>query len=159
MQNHPMVSALALALLLFSAAACVRAPEQTGTVDTALEENSETSKDLTGVIWMLSGASCSPLAKMFSRETRSEKQGSMPISRPTARGRFRPLWVTILFEYPGCDPLGTPRILFYSTPLEFVQIPGRVFMFFQRTHQWRTIWTDGRSLPENSETRWHGHSL
>ncbi len=54
MQNHPMVSALALALLLFSAAACVRAPEQTGTVDTALEENSETSKDLTGVIWMLS---------------------------------------------------------------------------------------------------------
>lgn len=31
--------------------------------------------------------------------------------------------------------------------MEFVQLPGRTFQFFEWSHTWRTIWTDGRKLP------------
>jgi hypothetical protein len=42
-----------------------------------------------------------------------------------------------------CDPDGPPRVLNLPNPFEIVQIPGRVFMFFELGHVWRTIWTDG----------------
>jgi hypothetical protein len=58
-----------------------------------------------------------------------------------------------------CDPLGLPRILFYRTPMEFIQIPGRVFQFFERTRVWREIWTDGRQLPKDAEPAYMGHSV
>jgi len=39
-------------------------------------------------------------------------------------------------------------------------LPGRVVQFFEITHTWRTIWTDGRKLPENPpEPRWMGWSV
>src|SRR5205823_4400322 len=41
--------------------------------------------------------------------------------------------------------------------IEFVMLPNRVVQFFEITHSWRTIWTDGRKLPENPpEPRWLG---
>ena len=46
-----------------------------------------------------------------------------------------------------CDPMGYPRALGYNYGIEFVQVPGRVFQFFEWSHTWRTIWTDGRKLP------------
>jgi hypothetical protein len=46
-----------------------------------------------------------------------------------------------------CDPYGYPRALGYNYGMEFVQVPGRVFQFFEIGHTWRTIWTDGRKLP------------
>jgi len=36
----------------------------------------------------------------------------------------------------------------HPNPFEIVQIPGRMFMFFEEQHIWRTIWADGRSLPK-----------
>src|SRR3989442_12909557 len=39
-------------------------------------------------------------------------------------------------------------------------LPDRVLQFFEITHTWRTIWTDGRKLPENPpEPRWMGWSV
>lgn len=58
-----------------------------------------------------------------------------------------------------CDPLGMPRILFYVTPMEFIQLPNRVLQFFERTRQWREIWTDGRKLPEDPDPRWNGYAV
>jgi hypothetical protein len=58
-----------------------------------------------------------------------------------------------------CDPMGFPRILFWNTPMEFIQLPDRTIQFFERTHKWRTIWTDGRQLPREPEPRWHGYSV
>jgi hypothetical protein len=58
-----------------------------------------------------------------------------------------------------CDPDGPPRVLNLPNPFEIVQIPGRVFMFFELGHVWRTIWTDGRALPKDPDPSWLGYSV
>ena len=58
-----------------------------------------------------------------------------------------------------CNPTGIPRILFFPQPLEIFQTPERVFMFFERDHAWRQIWTDGRSHPKDLEPTWLGDSI
>jgi len=45
-----------------------------------------------------------------------------------------------------CDPIGYPRAFGYNYGFEFIQVPNRVFQFFEWSHTWRTIWTDGRKL-------------
>ena len=39
-----------------------------------------------------------------------------------------------------CEPEAVPKSLILPNPFEIVQIPGRVFMFFEEFHLWRTIW-------------------
>src|SRR5215813_6072967 len=59
-----------------------------------------------------------------------------------------------------CDPLGYPRLFAYNYGFEFLQVPDRVIQFFEWGHNWRTIWTDGRRLPENPpEPRWLGYAV
>ncbi len=58
-----------------------------------------------------------------------------------------------------CDPDGPPRILNLPNPFEIIQIPGRVLMFFEEQHIWRTIWTDGRALPKDPDPSWLGYSV
>jgi hypothetical protein len=58
-----------------------------------------------------------------------------------------------------CDPDGPPKLLNLPNPFEIVQIPGRVFMFFELGHIWRTIWTDGRPLPKDPDPTWLGYSV
>lgn len=57
-----------------------------------------------------------------------------------------------------CYPTGIPRILFFPQPFEIVRTPDRVFMFFERDHAWRQIWTDGRSHPKDAAATWMGDS-
>lgn len=62
----------------------------------------------------------------------------------------------------NCDPLGIPRLLLTGgfTAIEMVQIPDRVLQFFEHGHVWRTIWTDGRELPKDTEDpTWLGYSV
>ena len=58
-----------------------------------------------------------------------------------------------------CEPSGPPQVLILPNPWEIVQIPGRVFMFFEEQHIWRTIWTDGRPLPKDPDPSWLGYSV
>jgi hypothetical protein len=58
-----------------------------------------------------------------------------------------------------CAPSGPPQLLILPNPFEIVQIPGRVFMFFEEEHIWRTIWTDGRALPKDPDPTWLGYSV
>jgi len=58
-----------------------------------------------------------------------------------------------------CDPMGFPRVMFLNTPFEFVQVEGRVIQFFEREHEYRTIWTDGRSLPKDADPTWYGYAI
>ena len=58
-----------------------------------------------------------------------------------------------------CDPEGPPMLLILPNPFEIVQVPGRVFMFFEEQHIWRTIWADGRPLPKDPEPSWLGYSV
>ena len=59
-----------------------------------------------------------------------------------------------------CDPLGYPRLFAYNYGFEFLQLPDRAIQFFEWGHNWRTIWTDGRKLPENPpEPRCLGYAV
>jgi hypothetical protein len=58
-----------------------------------------------------------------------------------------------------CEPEGVPKSLVLPNPFEMVQIPGRIFMFFEEFHLWRTIWTDGRALPKNPDPSYLGYSV
>jgi hypothetical protein len=58
-----------------------------------------------------------------------------------------------------CDPDGPPKLLNLPNPFEIVQIPGRVLMFFELGHIWRTVWTDGRPLPKDPDPSWLGYSV
>jgi hypothetical protein len=58
-----------------------------------------------------------------------------------------------------CNPLGWPRLFFFGRPVEIIQLPDRVVQFWEWTHIWRTIWTDGRPLPKDPDVRWYGYSV
>jgi hypothetical protein len=59
-----------------------------------------------------------------------------------------------------CDPMGFPRLWTFNYGFEFVQLPDRLLQFFEWSHTWRTIWTDGRQLPPNPpQQRFLGYSV
>jgi hypothetical protein len=58
-----------------------------------------------------------------------------------------------------CDPLGLVRLMLFPRPMEIIQTPQRIVQFFEWNHMWRTIWIDGRSLPEDPDPRWFGYSV
>jgi hypothetical protein len=59
-----------------------------------------------------------------------------------------------------CDPLGYPRAFAYNYGMEFIQLPDRTLQFFELSHTWRTIWTDGRKLPPHPPIlRFMGYSI
>jgi hypothetical protein len=58
-----------------------------------------------------------------------------------------------------CDPLGWPRWMTYNYGFEFLQLPDKTLQFFERGHTWRTIYTDGRSLPKDPDPRTLGYSV
>ena len=58
-----------------------------------------------------------------------------------------------------CDPQGWPRWFTYNYGFEFAELPGRLIQFLEWGHTFRTIWTDGRALPEDPDPRWLGFSI
>jgi hypothetical protein len=58
-----------------------------------------------------------------------------------------------------CDPIGFPRVMFMPTPNELVQLQDRVLQFWEREHEWRPIWTDGRTLPTDLDPTWFGYAV
>jgi hypothetical protein len=58
-----------------------------------------------------------------------------------------------------CDPDGPPKVLNHPNPFEIVQIPGRMFMFFEEQHIWRTVWADGRDLPKDPDPSYLGYAV
>ena len=58
-----------------------------------------------------------------------------------------------------CDPLGWPRWFTYNYGFEFIQLPDRLLQHLEWGHTFRTIWMDGRKLPENPDPRWLGYSV
>ena len=58
-----------------------------------------------------------------------------------------------------CDPIGFPRVMYMPLPIEFVQTNGRIIQFFEREHEYRSIWTDGRPLPSDPDPTWFGYAV
>ncbi len=60
----------------------------------------------------------------------------------------------------NCDPLGWPRLYTYNYGFEFIMLPDRVIQFFELNHTFRTIWTDGRKLPDDPPSQhWLGWNV
>jgi len=59
-----------------------------------------------------------------------------------------------------CDPAGFPRDeLFELRMLEIAQTPTHMLILYQYQRAWRVIWTDGRELPKDLDSRWYGYSV
>ena len=59
-----------------------------------------------------------------------------------------------------CDPQGMPRVDLYELrDTHIVHETAKTFVLYQYEHLWREIWTDGRPLPKDPETRWLGYSI
>jgi len=57
----------------------------------------------------------------------------------------------------NCDPMGSARLYTYNYGAGIYHVAGSGLEFFELTHTWRTIWTDGRKLPDDPpEPRWLG---
>ncbi len=102
-----------------------------------------------------------------SEDDKQSPGGAIPPMTPWAQARYD-------LEKPGygkraapggndpilqCDPMGFPRILYFPTPFEFIQLSNRVLQIFERDHVLREIWTDGRSLPADPDPLWYGYSV
>ena len=57
-----------------------------------------------------------------------------------------------------CLPPGVPAIYLFTFPMEIIQIPGRVIMFFEFGNYVRQIFTDGRMHQDFTPT-WMGDSI
>jgi hypothetical protein len=63
-----------------------------------------------------------------------------------------------------CDPLGIPRLLTLEIAppeqmFEIIQTSNRVVQLFRWHHDWRSIWADGRKLPDDPDPTWLGTSV
>lgn len=71
------------------------------------------------------------------------------------------------FPALGNDPLGDSnppglyRTLVYNRPIEIIQLDDKVVQLFEWDKSWRTIWTDGRDVPDDVPTGpfWYGYSV
>lgn len=60
----------------------------------------------------------------------------------------------------SCDPAGFPRDdLFELRILQIVQTSHSVLILYQYQRTWRVIWTDGRELPKDVDSRCYGYSV
>jgi hypothetical protein len=96
--------------------------------------------------------SYTPYGKQLSDATQAEQlYPSLPASNG-GQGTKDPMM--------HCDPLGYPRSFVYNYGFEFVKLPDRVIQFFEWGGYHRTIWTDGRKLPEDPpQPRWYGYNV
>jgi cyclase len=113
------------------------------------------SRDLTGIWWehQQSQFSLSENAPPMTPWAQAKYDAAKPGLGP----RGKPLGNDPIME---CNPVGYPRILFWNAyPIQFVQTPKEIFMFFDFFNAYRTIWTDGRKLNPDSDPRFYGNSV
>ena len=60
----------------------------------------------------------------------------------------------------NCHPPGLPHAFNNGAfPIEILQTPQRIFIFFESAHLWREIWMDGREIPKDHDPTWMGISV
>ena len=59
-----------------------------------------------------------------------------------------------------CDPLGYPRTMYTNgRGFEFIQTSRKIIQAFDWTHNYREIWTNNITLPEDPDPRWYGWAV
>ncbi len=146
--NSVGVPSVLLAILLVNSLAIL---SQTAGVSAATRnETADSPNDLAGVwagnVTADNVASMLPWAQAkFDANTAELKRG-------------RPITTDPIFR---CEPGGMPRAYQMQIhPFEIVQIPGRILLFYEAAHNWRTIWMDGRELSRGADASpWMGYSV
>jgi hypothetical protein len=59
----------------------------------------------------------------------------------------------------NCVPNGMPSIMTQPYPIEILFTPGKVTILIEAYSQWRQIFTDGRSHPDDPDLTFNGHSI
>jgi hypothetical protein len=105
--------------------------------------------------------------------------GKIPPMLPEAQAKFdantaelKTTGVITIDPTFGCEPPGVPRI--YDLGSSLVEVyqakdkPDRIFLFYEVIHTWRTVWMNGRPMPDNggipralgySLGHWEGNDL
>lgn len=128
-----------------------RAAKQAG--DSSGQKAAFNPHDLSG-IWRVQGGEmvskqAPPMTPWAQAQYDAAKPGIGPRSQPEGNDPIS-----------ACNPPGFPRImLFGAYPLEIIQLPDRILQFYDFFYAYRTIWTDGQSLPNNPVPRWYGYSV
>src|SRR6266516_966848 len=143
------------AILAFSPAALSYAGQRGAGASAAAPSPPHDPKDLSGIwtkTWrtLALSAEVPPMTPEGQAKFNANKPSYGPRAIPPALGN----------DPTGkCDPLGLVRLMLFPRPMEIIQVPGRILQFFEWNHMWRTIWTDGRKLPEDPDPRWFGYSI
>jgi len=59
-----------------------------------------------------------------------------------------------------CDPQGMPRQDLYELrATQILQTPAKVLVMYQWGRVWRSIWQDGRDIPQDPDPKWFGTSV
>lgn len=59
-----------------------------------------------------------------------------------------------------CEPPGVPHIYgIGGYPIEILQTPQRIVLFYESIHTFRTVWMDGRKPTEGADPLWLGFSV
>ena len=59
----------------------------------------------------------------------------------------------------NCGQISLTDFITKQKPIEIVQTPQRIFMFFEYSHTFREIWMDGRALPKDPDPSYFGSSV
>jgi hypothetical protein len=59
----------------------------------------------------------------------------------------------------SCSQISLTDFITKQKPVEIVQTPSRIFMFFEYAHTYREIWMDGRALPKDPDPSYFGYSV
>jgi hypothetical protein len=59
----------------------------------------------------------------------------------------------------SCSQISLTDFITKQKPIEIVQTPQRIFMFFEYAHTFREIWMDGRGLPKDPDPSYFGNSV
>jgi hypothetical protein len=144
------LTALMVASMTLLALSGVTLAQTEAPVDTA-KSQATPSQDISGV-WLGDGN---------GNNRNLLLQPALPLMQPWIKARFNAQGATSDPDpfLESCDPLGAPRVLLTNTPLRIVQAPAEVVMLYERNHDFREIYTDGREHPKNLDPSWWGHSV
>ncbi len=88
-------------------------------------------------------------------------QPATPLMLPWVKAKFDSKGATTerdpFLEY--CEPLGVPRVLLTNVPQKFVQSSNEIVILYERNHDFREIYLDGRQHPKDVDPTWWGHSI
>jgi hypothetical protein len=113
------------------------------------------TKDLSGY-WMINGGhTFGTPAPPLTSEGKKAMEGRIPDSVNRLPGNA---------PWYQCNPMGFPRIVMDSEPVEFIHMNERLLQRFQWENTIRELWLDGRAVPsgdnlENLGPTWYGHSV